>query len=183
MRTMRSLIFFLSVALSTFAVDLDKYILTEAPIAKTNLLANIGPNGSKAAGAYSGVVIASPSTVNPDYFYTWVRDSSLVFKELIDQYTQYIDITLGQQIDNFVGAEAIIQQIPNPSGNVSTGGLGEPKFNVNETEFTGSWCRPQRGERLFPMFRVLIRAQVMSFTRRWSRIAFYCTDHLCQLAT
>jgi glucoamylase len=33
----------------------------------------------------SGVVIASPSASNPNYLYTWVRDSSLVFKSLIDQ--------------------------------------------------------------------------------------------------
>ena len=44
----------------------------------------------------------------------------------------------------FVQAEAIIQQVPNPSGNVSTGGLGEPKFYINETAFTGPWGRPQR---------------------------------------
>lgn len=32
-----------------------------------------------------GVVIASPSTTDPNYLYSWVRDSSLVFKSLIDQ--------------------------------------------------------------------------------------------------
>ncbi len=33
----------------------------------------------------AGVVIASPSSTNPDYLFTWTRDSSLVFKALIDQ--------------------------------------------------------------------------------------------------
>jgi hypothetical protein len=33
--------------------------------------ANIGPSGSKASGAKAGIVIASPSTVNPNYLYTW----------------------------------------------------------------------------------------------------------------
>ena len=32
-----------------------------------------------------GVVVAGSSTANPNYFYTWVRDSSLVFKFLINQ--------------------------------------------------------------------------------------------------
>lgn len=34
----------------------------------------------------------------------------------------------------------------NPSGDLqpSGKGLGEPKFNVDMTEFTGSWGRPQR---------------------------------------
>ena len=29
---------------------------------------------------------------------------------------------------------------------MSSGGLGEPKFNIDETAFTGSWGRPQRGK-------------------------------------
>jgi len=54
------------------------YINTEQPIAKTSLLANIGAIGSEAVGAYPGIVIASPSQTNPDYFYFWLRDGSLV---------------------------------------------------------------------------------------------------------
>ena len=30
----------------------------------------------------AGLVIASPSTENPDYLYSWTRDSALVFKLL-----------------------------------------------------------------------------------------------------
>jgi glucoamylase len=63
----------------------DTYIATESPIAKAGLLANIGPSGSKSSGAKAGVVIASPSTSNPDYLYTWTRDSSLVFQLIINQ--------------------------------------------------------------------------------------------------
>ncbi|KAH9480596.1 Glucoamylase [Psilocybe cubensis] len=37
-----------------------------------------------------------------------------------------------------------LQQVTNPSGTVSTGGLGEPKFNIDGSAFTGSWGRPQR---------------------------------------
>ncbi|EIN04857.1 glucoamylase [Punctularia strigosozonata HHB-11173 SS5] len=120
------------------------YATTEAPIAKAGVLANIGPSGSKSQGAKAGIVIASPSTSNPDYLYTWTRDSSLVFKALIDQYTSGIDTTLRGAIDNFFNAEKILQQVSNPSGTVSTGGLGEPKFNIDETAFTGAWGRPQR---------------------------------------
>ncbi|KAI0042277.1 carbohydrate-binding module family 20 protein [Auriscalpium vulgare] len=122
----------------------DSFIAAESPIAKAGLLANIGPSGSKSAGAKAGVVIASPSTVNPNYLYTWIRDSSLVFKTIIDQYTLGTDSSLRGQIDNFINAESIIQQVSNPSGTISTGGLGEPKFNIDETAFTGSWGRPQR---------------------------------------
>lgn len=90
-------------------------------------------------------MIASPSVVNPDYLYTWVRDSSLVFKVIVDQFTLGEDTSLRGQIDDFFTAEAALQQVSNPSGTVTTGGLGEPKFNINGTAFTGAWGRPQRG--------------------------------------
>ncbi|KAJ6508411.1 glycoside hydrolase family 15 protein [Mycena sanguinolenta] len=124
--------------------SVDSYVATESPIAKAGLFANIGASGSKSEGAISGIVIASPSTVNPDYLFTWVRDSSLVFKVIIDQFTTGQDTTLLGQIQNFITAETNLQQVSNPSGTLSTGGLGEPKFNVNGTAFTGAWGRPQR---------------------------------------
>ena len=38
---------------------------------------------------------------------------------------------------------AKIQQVENSSGGISTGSLGEPKFNIDETAFTKDWDRPQ----------------------------------------
>jgi glucoamylase len=145
--------FLLVAGLATFVsylvppkTTVESYIAREAFIAKTGVLANIGSEGSKCKGAKPGVVIASPSTFDPDYLYTWTRDSALVFKMLIDQYTHGIDVspTLRTSIDDFISAQAILQQVSNPSGTVSTEGLGEPKFNVDYTEFTELWGRPQR---------------------------------------
>ncbi|KAJ7851645.1 glucoamylase [Mycena olivaceomarginata] len=130
----------LSVCVSVLAqTSVDSYIATESPIAKAGVLANIGPSGSKSQGAKAGVVIASPSTTNPDYLFTWTRDSSLVFKALIDQFVSGADTTLLGQIQNFVAAQKIIQQVSNPSGTVSSGGLGEPHYNIDETAFTAAW--------------------------------------------
>lgn len=88
------------------SASVSSFLATESPIAKANLLANIGGSGStKVTGVkvlfcrifweillifsldfhQTGVVIASPSQSSPDYFYTWTRDSSLVFKAIIDQ--------------------------------------------------------------------------------------------------
>lgn len=81
----------------------DAYIKRQTPIAQDGILANIGQNGSKCGGAkvsnpftmfgpfvtaifQSGTVIASPSTHDPDYLYTWTRDAALVVKLLVDQY-------------------------------------------------------------------------------------------------
>jgi len=44
----------------------DDWIAFETPIAERKLLCNIGSNGCAAAGAASGVVVASPSKSNPD---------------------------------------------------------------------------------------------------------------------
>ncbi|KAF8158200.1 glucoamylase [Crassisporium funariophilum] len=137
-----SLIGFCAVVFSQSTVD--QYVATESPIAKAGMLANIGPSGAKASGAKAGVVIASPSATNPPYLFTWTRDSSLVFKAIIDQFTSGQDASLRTSIDQFLAAETTLQQVSNPSGSVSTGGLGEPKFNIDMTAFTGAWGRPQR---------------------------------------
>ncbi|EIW74710.1 glycoside hydrolase family 15 protein [Coniophora puteana RWD-64-598 SS2] len=134
----------LGLCTSVFAQDVSSYISSEGPIALTGVLNNIGPNGSKAPGADAGVVVASPSTSNPNYFYTWIRDSSLTFQVLIDRLVSGQDTSNQGLIDDFTVAYANIQQVTNPSGSVSSGGLGEPKFYVNETAFDGSWGRPQR---------------------------------------
>lgn len=64
-------------------------------------------------------------------------------KTLIDLFKNG-DTGLLSVIEEYINAQAYIQTISNPSGDLSSGGLGEPKFNVDETAFTGSWGRPQR---------------------------------------
>lgn len=76
-------------------------------------------------------------------FYTWTRDSGLVMKTLVDLFRGG-DADLLPIIEEFISSQARIQGISNPSGALSSGGLGEPKFNVDETAFTGAWGRPQR---------------------------------------
>ena len=58
--------------------------------------------------------------------------------------TEY-DPALQTQIQNYVISQANLQAVSNPSGGLSNGaGLGEPKFMVDLTQFTGAWGRPQR---------------------------------------
>ncbi|KAH9988366.1 Six-hairpin glycosidase-like protein [Russula vinacea] len=105
----------------------SSYFTTESPIAKTGLLANIGPNGTKSSGAKAGIVIASPNRDNPDYLFSWVRDSSLVFKVITDQFTRGEDNSLRGLIDDFLPLKL------RSAGDQSQWdsrycGLGEPKF-------------------------------------------------------
>ncbi|KAJ6441978.1 glucoamylase precursor [Purpureocillium lavendulum] len=125
--------------------SVDSFISTETPIALEQLLCNIGSDGCNAKRAASGVVIASPSTQDPDYFYTWTRDSALVFKAIVDRFTAQYDAGLQGQIQQYIASQAKLQGISDPSGSLSDGkGLGEPKYNVDLTAFTGAWGRPQR---------------------------------------
>ncbi|KAI4208536.1 MAG: hypothetical protein LQ346_000046 [Caloplaca aetnensis] len=123
---------------------LDGFIAFESPIALQGVLDNIGDMGSKVAGADPGLVIASPSKADPDYFYTWTRDSALTIKMLVDTFIAG-DTTLQPEIEDYVSAQALLQTVANPSGDLTDGsGLGEPKFEANSTAFTGPWGRPQR---------------------------------------
>ncbi|GAM83340.1 hypothetical protein ANO11243_013270 [Dothideomycetidae sp. 11243] len=123
--------------------DLSSWLATENTVALQGILNNIGSNGSLVQGAGPGVVVASPSKTNPNYFYTWTRDSALTFKCLVDQFIAG-DSSLESLIQSYISAIASLQTVNNPSGGLCTGGLGEPKFNVDGTAFTGAWGRPQR---------------------------------------
>ncbi|KAL9942786.1 hypothetical protein D7B24_004167 [Verticillium nonalfalfae] len=126
-------------------VNVDQWIQQELPIARAQLLCNIGPNGCNSAGVASGLVIASPSKSDPDYFFHWTRDAGLVFKAIIDLFVENYDAGLQQNIQNFIVGQAKLQTVNNPSGSFSSGaGLGEAKYLANGAQFTGDWGRPQR---------------------------------------
>ena len=57
------------------------------------------------------------------------------------RYTTGEDTSLRTLIDQFLDAESKLQQVTNPSGTLSTGGLGEPKFNIDLTAFDHPWGR------------------------------------------
>jgi glucoamylase len=78
----------------------------------------------------------------PDY-YTWTRDAALTYKAILERFING-DKSLKQKIDDYVSAQAYLQGVSNPSGGPDSGGLGEPKFEVDRTAFTGPWGRPQR---------------------------------------
>ena len=105
----------------------------------------------------SGVVVASPSKKDPDYFYQWTRDGAIVMNTLIDTYfdlqlegnrekQEEASLLLGHILDYF-NTSFTLQRLGNPSGNFSFGdkyrSLGEPKFNVDNTVFQSEWGRPQ----------------------------------------
>ncbi|KAG0140832.1 hypothetical protein CROQUDRAFT_664660 [Cronartium quercuum f. sp. fusiforme G11] len=113
----------------------ESWIETQADLSWRALLRNIGANGT-----LPGVVLASPSTYKPDYYYCWTRDAAIVFKEIIYRYEDGDDSLLGL-IKEYVSASKVIQE---QSWLYSKVGLGEPKYHVDGRVFTGPWGRPQR---------------------------------------
>ncbi|KEF52792.1 uncharacterized protein A1O9_11209 [Exophiala aquamarina CBS 119918] len=125
---------------------LSEFIAQERPVALEGALANIGGlNSSWVDGASPGVVVASPSTVNPNYFFTWTRDSALTYMMLIDELI-FGNRSLRGTIEDYTKSQATLQTITNPSGSLwpAGDGLGEAKFYTNLTRFDGTWGRPQR---------------------------------------
>ncbi|KAF2267267.1 1, 4-alpha-D-glucan glucohydrolase [Lojkania enalia] len=131
-------------ARSLYGWGLESKIEVQNKISLQGVLNNIGPDGSLAPGAHAGIIIASPSTEDPNYFYTWTRDAGLTMKMIVDEFL-HGKHDLRPYIQDYLKAQAILQTVSNPSGALSSGrGLGEPKFYANETRFNGDWGRPQR---------------------------------------
>ncbi|KAJ5813011.1 Six-hairpin glycosidase [Penicillium robsamsonii] len=124
--------------------DLDAFIKSESTLALKSILNNIGSDGSAVSGAGAGIVIASPSKSDPDYFYTWTRDAALTLKVLVDDFLAG-ETSLESTIQDYITAQAKLQAVSNPSGDLSDGeGLAEPKYQADATAFTEEWGRPQR---------------------------------------
>ncbi|KAJ3133942.1 glycoside hydrolase 15 protein [Physocladia obscura] len=115
--------------------DITAYFNAGVPSFTQYLFNNIHP-----AGTSPGIVVAAPenNTVN-DYFYHWIRDSSLVMNTVNQIYIQQNarNSTLEQLFFNF---QNITYKMQNENADT---GLGEAKFNVDGSDFTGGWCRPQ----------------------------------------
>lgn len=68
----------------------------------------------------------------------------MTFKALIERFIDSGDEDLEPLIQAYITGQAALQGVSNPSGELDTGGLGEPKFNVDSSAFTEEWGRPQR---------------------------------------
>lgn len=138
---------------STQQDDFEAWLVQEKIISFEGIFNNIG-GLSKILDptiVEKGVVIASPSTSYPNYFYQWIRDLAITIKTLLchlndmtqdefEQQGQLLDV-----IESFIENNYQLQRLDNLSGTFADkSGLGEPKFNVDNTVFNESWGRPQR---------------------------------------
>ncbi|KAI9349873.1 glucoamylase glam [Zopfochytrium polystomum] len=120
--------------IASLSPDLTSWLATATPNVRELLLANIHPDGS-----IPGIVVAAVKNqpTGQNYFYHWIRDASLVMEVVRGWYASSKNATLLQL---FFDHRDLTHKIQNINANT---GLGEAKFNVDGTDYTGGWCRPQ----------------------------------------
>ncbi|WP_372655339.1 glycoside hydrolase family 15 protein [Halobacteriovorax sp.] len=100
------------------------------------LFANISPDGTT-----RGVVVASPSRENPNYFYHWIRDAALVMNVVNDLYIREQDPIKKNLLKEMMIDFAVFSKDNQQRFTLS--GLGEPKFYVDGRGYDEPWGRPQ----------------------------------------
>ncbi|KAJ3104162.1 glycoside hydrolase 15 protein, partial [Phlyctochytrium planicorne] len=116
-----------------FQRDISHFFQRNMPRAARYMLENISP-----AGTNRGVVVAAPKKQarNQNYFYHWIRDASLTMDVVRELYKRG-DKSLERSLLEHAAFTYKIQNIDAQTG------LGEAKYEVNGTDYLGSWCRPQ----------------------------------------
>lgn len=129
------------------STDLDTFLKHQKHVSLYYLLQNIAYPNNHFINAPAGTVIASPSTIQPDYYYQWTRDSAITFLSVIAEIEDNgFNMTLAEVVEHYISKSYLLQRTSNPSGsfnNKNHDGLGEPKFNTDGSEYTGNWGRPQ----------------------------------------
>jgi glucoamylase len=105
-------------------------------------------------------------------YYQWVRDAAITFKYILNEYKNG-NTTLETVLKEYVTLSDTLQRTSNPSGDYQGAGIGEPKFNVDGTAFTGSWGRPQtdgpaiRATVLIEFANLLLAAGETSYVKKY----------------
>lgn len=123
-----------------FSSDITKWLRIRGGI-QLPLVKKLMFNNIEVTDAVSGTVVAAQSYANPDYGYNWVRDTSLVMDVVATLYaaaTNDVRSVYEGLFFRYAARRAAQQTDP---GLLT--GLGEPKFNLDGTPFTGPWGRPQ----------------------------------------
>ena len=130
---MKFIVIAILICTNSFAVEFNKI---DADKSLNLLLKNIHPNGTA-----RGVVVASPSKAEPNYFYHWVRDAALVMSTIFD-----VMVVEQDPIKKNLFKNLMFDFVARVKSNQEASGffnLGEPKYHVDGAPYTGPWGRPQ----------------------------------------
>ncbi|KEQ62318.1 glucoamylase precursor [Aureobasidium melanogenum CBS 110374] len=134
---------------SGFSDDITAWLApsngSQADFSKTHMFLNINPDID---GAVKGTVVAARSGPSydqklPDYEYDWVRDSSLTMDVVQSLYAASRVDKLTRKYKDMLFHYAQGRAVEQTDPSLTFAGLGEPKFYLNNTAFTGPWGRPQ----------------------------------------
>jgi glucoamylase len=114
----------------------------QMPLALKTILRAMSPDG-----AAKGSIFASPSLMDPNYFYHWVRDAGLITEALMVYYETFATSSekpeiLQKLIEHFEFNDSIQMALVH-SDNKTLTEQGEPKVFMSGVPFDGSWGRPQ----------------------------------------
>lgn len=114
-----------------FVIPPSPYSQTDINTLKKHFLSNITPQGA---------VMASPSQSHPNYYFHWVRDAAITMSLVEDWYEQDNNPNDKKRLKRYVDFVNTTQHaIPTPGYEL----LGEPKYYLDGTVYTGAWGRPQ----------------------------------------
>lgn len=145
---LRSVLFFLLLPMTAMAAEssLEFWIRAQTVRSLDHVYMAISPpDGAR------GAVMASPSRSEPDYYAHWVRDASLVMREVWAYRSVNKNDAMGA-LKDFALLSRKNQMTSNRSGPADGLGLGEPKFEIDGHPYEASWGRPQNDG---PALRVL----------------------------
>ncbi|KAJ3408916.1 glycoside hydrolase 15 protein [Chytridiales sp. JEL 0842] len=113
--------------------DITTYFRAAGETLRANLFKDVSPPGAP------GAVIAAPRNNQNDYYYHWIRDSSLVMDVVNTFYKNANSTTenaaLEKYFRDFATLSKRVQSIP--------GRIADAKFEVDGRAYTGPWCNPQ----------------------------------------
>jgi glucoamylase len=112
-------------------------------------------------------------------YYQWVRDAAITFKYILNEYKNG-NTTLETVLKEYVTLSDKLQRTSNPSGDYQGAGIGEPKFNVDGTAFTGSWGRPQTDGPAIRATVLIEFANLLLAAGETSYVKTYLYDSACK---
>ncbi|QLG72506.1 hypothetical protein HG535_0D02140 [Zygotorulaspora mrakii] len=143
-------------------VNFTVWIDEQYDISFERLLLNIGDqnlanyDSLRGNNVLEGVIIASPSQNEPNYFFQWIRDSAIAMNTIVfnlfsldaeSAESAGLNVTLAGTVLKYLKNSYELQRLENPSGSGVDSdllkGLGEPKWNVDNRPFLDAWGRPQ----------------------------------------
>jgi glucoamylase len=155
-------------------VDRPPFSPEEKTVIENNLLKNIATadnklvkiTGDKILTALPGAVIAAPAlpseTFSQDYYFYWVRDGAITIHELLCSYQQETVAERKTLLKNccldYLNFVKTVQMQPALNG---VDILGEPKFNIDGTLWTGQWSRPQPDGAAYQSITLTLLAQIL----------------------